>query len=148
MRTLEMDREAMMASFRAILGDIETGGFARRFQDEAKHGYPMLEMARAMIHGDSPITQAETRLRQLGGLPAEPSRRNKTEGAKEKGSGADRHGTIPGECGWLNWSALRASSPTCLTSSARPFCPLCSWRSGQARRFWVGSKVVPMVCPP
>jgi len=65
MRTLEMDREAMMASFRTILGDIKGGGFARRFQDEAKNGYPMLEMARAMIHGDSPITDAETRLRQL-----------------------------------------------------------------------------------
>jgi len=63
-RTLEMDREAMMASFRTILGDIKSGGFAQRFQDEAKSGYPMLEMARAMIHGDSPITAAETRLRQ------------------------------------------------------------------------------------
>jgi ketol-acid reductoisomerase len=65
MRTLEMDREAMMARFRTILGDIKGGGFARRFQDEAKSGYPMLEMARAMIHGDSPMTDAETRLRQL-----------------------------------------------------------------------------------
>jgi ketol-acid reductoisomerase len=68
-RTLEMDREAMMASFRAILEDIKTGGFARRFQDEAKNGYPMLEMARAMMHGDSPITDAETRLRRLSGSP-------------------------------------------------------------------------------
>ncbi len=67
MRTLEMDREAMMASFRTILEDIKSGGFARRFQDEAKNGYPMLEMARAMMHGDSPITDAETRLRRLVG---------------------------------------------------------------------------------
>jgi len=67
MRTLEMDREAMMASFRTILEDIKSGGFARRFQDEAKNGYPMLEMARTMMHGDSPITDAETRLRRLVG---------------------------------------------------------------------------------
>ena len=68
-RTLEMDREAMLASFRTILEDIKTGGFARRFQDEAKNGYPMLEMARAMMHGDSPITDAEARLRRLSGSP-------------------------------------------------------------------------------
>ena len=68
-RTLEMDREAMMASFRAILEDIKSGGFARRFQDEARNGYPMLEMARAMIHGDSPITDAEKSLRRLTGSP-------------------------------------------------------------------------------
>jgi ketol-acid reductoisomerase len=66
-RTLETDREAMMASFRGILEDIKSGGFARRFQDEAKNGYPMLEMARAMMHGDSPMTNAETRLRRLVG---------------------------------------------------------------------------------
>lgn len=69
LRTLEMDREAMMTSFRAALEDIRSGGFARRFQDEAKNGYPMLEMARAMIHGPSPITDAEGRLRQLLGSP-------------------------------------------------------------------------------
>ena len=68
-RTLEMDREAMLASFRTILEDIKTGGFARRFQDEAKDGYPLLEMARAMMRGDSPITDAEARLRLLSGLP-------------------------------------------------------------------------------
>jgi ketol-acid reductoisomerase len=64
-RTLEVDREAMAASFRTILQDIRSGGFARRFQDEASNGYPMLDMARAMIHGASPITEAEERLRQL-----------------------------------------------------------------------------------
>ena len=69
-RTLEMDREAMMASFRAILEDIKTGRFARRFQDEAKNGYPLLAMAKAMMHGDSPMTDAETRLRLLSGSPA------------------------------------------------------------------------------
>jgi ketol-acid reductoisomerase len=74
LRTLEMDREAMMASFRATLEDIKTGGFARRFQDEARNGYPMLEIAQGMIHGSSPITDAETRLRRLSGTPgSEPS---------------------------------------------------------------------------
>ncbi len=69
-RTLEMDREAIMTSFRATLEDIRSGGFARRFQEEAKNGYPMLDMARAMIHGPSPITDAEARLRLLSGSPA------------------------------------------------------------------------------
>jgi ketol-acid reductoisomerase len=64
-RTLEMDREAMATSFRAVLEDIRSGGFARRFQDEARNGYPMLEIARAMMHGPSPITAAEDRLRPL-----------------------------------------------------------------------------------
>lgn len=66
-RTLEMDREAMMTSFRAILEDIRGGGFARRFQDEAGSGYPMLEVARSMMRGPSPMGDAERRLRrQLG----------------------------------------------------------------------------------
>jgi ketol-acid reductoisomerase len=65
-RTLEMDREAMATSFRTIFEDIKSGGFARRFQEEAKNGYPMLELARAMIRGASPITDAEERVRHLG----------------------------------------------------------------------------------
>jgi ketol-acid reductoisomerase len=64
-RTLEMDREAMAERFRSVLEDIKGGGFARRFQDEARNGYPMLELARALIHGASPITEAEDRLRRL-----------------------------------------------------------------------------------
>jgi ketol-acid reductoisomerase len=64
-RTLEMDREAMMTSFRAILEDIRSGGFARRFQDEARSGYPMLEVARSMMHGPSAIADAEQRIRRL-----------------------------------------------------------------------------------
>jgi ketol-acid reductoisomerase len=39
LRTLEMDRDAIMTSFRATLEDIKSGGFARRFQEEAKNGY-------------------------------------------------------------------------------------------------------------
>ena len=64
-RTLEMDRGAMLTSFRAILEDIRSGGFARRFQDEAASGYPMLEVARSMMHGPSPIAEAEQRIRRL-----------------------------------------------------------------------------------
>jgi ketol-acid reductoisomerase len=64
-RTLEMDREAIATSFRAILKDITSGGFARRFQEEARNGYPMLGVAREMTRGSSPITDAEERLRRL-----------------------------------------------------------------------------------
>jgi ketol-acid reductoisomerase len=64
-RSLEMDREAMAEAFRKTLEDIKSGGFARRFQEEARNGYPMLEFARAMMHGGSPITAAEDRIRQL-----------------------------------------------------------------------------------
>ena len=64
-RSIEMDREAMAASFQRILEDIRSGGFARRFQEEARNGYPMLDFARAMMHGGSPITTAEERLRRL-----------------------------------------------------------------------------------
>jgi ketol-acid reductoisomerase len=64
-RTLELDREAIATSFRTILEDITSGGFARRFQDEARNGYPMLTMAKEMTRGSSPITDAEERLRRL-----------------------------------------------------------------------------------
>src|SRR5258706_577123 len=64
-RSLEMDREAMAESFRKTLEDIKSGGFAQRFQEEARNGYPMLEFARAMMHGGSPITEAEDRVRHL-----------------------------------------------------------------------------------
>jgi ketol-acid reductoisomerase len=64
-RSLEMDRDEMADRFRRVLEDIKSGGFARRFQDEAKNGYPMLEFARAMMHGGSPIAEAEDRIRHL-----------------------------------------------------------------------------------
>jgi ketol-acid reductoisomerase len=64
LRTIDLDREAMAAGFRAVLEDIRSGNFARRFQDEARSGYPVLDMARAMIHGPSPVTEAEDRLRR------------------------------------------------------------------------------------
>src|SRR6266446_2869255 len=64
-RSLEMDRDEMADRFRRVLEDIKSGGFARRFQDEAKSGYPMLEFARAMMHGGSPMGEAEDRIRHL-----------------------------------------------------------------------------------
>ena len=65
LRTLSLDREDLATRFRAVLEEIRTGTFARQFQDEARNGYPVLEMARAMIHGTSPISEAEDRLRRL-----------------------------------------------------------------------------------
>src|SRR5262249_4824333 len=69
-RTLEMDHAATAASFRAVLEDIRTGGFARRFQEEERNGSPMLELARQMIHGDCPITEAENHLKRLAARAA------------------------------------------------------------------------------
>jgi ketol-acid reductoisomerase len=69
-RTLELDREGIATSFRTILKDITSGAFARRFQDEATNGYPMLTVAREMTRGSSPITDAEDRLRRL--MPPHP----------------------------------------------------------------------------
>jgi ketol-acid reductoisomerase len=69
-RMLENDQEAIAASFRTVMQDIKTGGFARRFQDEACHDYPMLALAREMIRGTPPITAAEERLRGFARPPA------------------------------------------------------------------------------
>jgi ketol-acid reductoisomerase len=66
-RILELDREALAVRFRAVLEDIRSGAFARRFQEEAGNGYPLLDMARAMMHGPSPISEAEKGLRRLTG---------------------------------------------------------------------------------
>ena len=77
-RALEIDRAAMAERFRAVREVIRSGAFARRFQEEAGNGYPMLALARAMIHGASPITDAEGRLERL----APPSHRD-TPGAPD-----------------------------------------------------------------
>lgn len=69
-RNLAMDRGALAESFRKVLRDIQSGGFARRFQVEAQSGYPMLEFARAMMHGPSPIAEAENRIRRALSSPA------------------------------------------------------------------------------
>ena len=64
-RTLEMDHAAMAASFRKVLDDIQSGGFARRFQEEERSGYPMLALAREIMHRDCPITAAEDHVKDL-----------------------------------------------------------------------------------
>ncbi|HEX7788581.1 MAG TPA: NAD(P)-binding domain-containing protein [Methylomirabilota bacterium] len=64
-RSLEMDREEMATRFRQTFEDIQSGGFARRFQEEARNGYPMLDFARAMMHGGSPMADAEERIRRF-----------------------------------------------------------------------------------
>jgi ketol-acid reductoisomerase len=63
-RTLELDRESIAETFRATVKDIVTGGFARRFQDDAARGGSLLEGARMMARGPSPITAAEAALRR------------------------------------------------------------------------------------
>jgi ketol-acid reductoisomerase len=68
-RTLELDIEGMTARFRAVLEEIRSGAFARRFQDEARNGYPMLEAARMMMHGPSPMADAEDRVRRAAPPP-------------------------------------------------------------------------------
>src|SRR4026209_134190 len=64
-RTPRMRGVAMGARVRQTFEDSKPGGFARRFQDEARNGYPMLEFARAMMHGGTPIADAEDRIRRF-----------------------------------------------------------------------------------
>ncbi|HET7876284.1 MAG TPA: NAD(P)-binding domain-containing protein [Methylomirabilota bacterium] len=66
-RTMELDKGGLAAFFQKVLADIRAGGFARRFQEEARSGYPMLAVARDMIHSPSPIAEAEARLRAWTG---------------------------------------------------------------------------------
>jgi len=72
LRTMELDREAIAERFRAVMAEIRNGSFARRFQDEANNGYPVLDVAREMIHGPSPISEAEERLRRAAPPPPSP----------------------------------------------------------------------------
>jgi ketol-acid reductoisomerase len=71
-RTLALDREELTNRFRAVLDDITSGAFARRFQEEARSGYPMLDAARELMKGQSPMTEAEARLRRAAGIPDPP----------------------------------------------------------------------------
>jgi ketol-acid reductoisomerase len=62
-RTLELDHAAMAETFRTVLHDIQSGGFARRFQDEERDGYPMLGLARELMHRPNAMTDAEDHVR-------------------------------------------------------------------------------------
>jgi ketol-acid reductoisomerase len=64
-QTMRWMSSNLPGQFHAILADIHSGEFARRFQAERQAGYPMLSQAMAMVQGESPITQAEDRLRLL-----------------------------------------------------------------------------------
>ena len=63
-RTLELDRAEMDRMFRAVLEDIRSGGFARRFQEEHDAGYPTLQAIEAVKQAGSPMTEAERRVRE------------------------------------------------------------------------------------
>jgi ketol-acid reductoisomerase len=69
LRMIELDREAIGITFQRVLDDIKSGGFARRFQDEAGNGYPVLGMVKDMIRGTTTMTEAEERLRGLTPSP-------------------------------------------------------------------------------
>jgi ketol-acid reductoisomerase len=71
-RTLDLDRDEIATRFRRVLQDITSRGFARRFEQEARDGYPMLAVARDVMNGGSPITDAEAAVRQAAGMPAPP----------------------------------------------------------------------------
>jgi len=74
-RAIEIDREEIAARFRRVLEDIKNGSFAERFQAEARNGYSMLSMAQSILRGDSPITDAEARLRRAADLSEPPTDR-------------------------------------------------------------------------
>ena len=63
LRTLEVDREGMHRMFGAVLEDIRSGGFARRFQEEHAAGHPTLEAINAVKASGSLMTDAERRVR-------------------------------------------------------------------------------------
>jgi ketol-acid reductoisomerase len=71
-RTLALDRAELVSRFQSVLQDITSGEFARRFQSEARAGYPMLEVARDFMRGGSTLTNAEARLRDAARSPAPP----------------------------------------------------------------------------
>jgi hypothetical protein len=58
-----------------VLDDIKSGAFAERFQAEARSGYEMLNMAQSILRGNSPITEAESRLRRAADLSGPPTDR-------------------------------------------------------------------------
>jgi ketol-acid reductoisomerase len=66
-RTMQFMGSGLGGIFRDILEEIQSGEFARKFQAEREAGYPMLTQAEAMSTADSPIAQAEARVRAMLG---------------------------------------------------------------------------------
>ncbi len=64
-RTMQFMGTGLGATFEEILGEIQKGEFARKFQAERKAGYPMLSQAEAMSMDENPIALAENRIREL-----------------------------------------------------------------------------------
>jgi ketol-acid reductoisomerase len=64
-RTMQFMGSRLGASFRDILEEIQSGEFARGFQAERRAGYPILSQAEAVSMEDSPIAQAECRVREM-----------------------------------------------------------------------------------
>jgi ketol-acid reductoisomerase len=67
LRTMRFMMSDLGGRFRETLAEIQSGQFARQFQAEREAGYPTLTMAQAMSTDDTPIAQAEARLRALFG---------------------------------------------------------------------------------
>lgn len=65
LRTMQFMMSDLGATFRQILEEIRSGQFAQQFQAEREAGYPNLTQAEAMTQGDSPISQAEARVRGM-----------------------------------------------------------------------------------
>jgi len=64
-RTMQFMNSNLSDTFREIMEEISSGEFARKFQAEREAGYPMLSQAQAMSMDDSPIAQAEQKVRKL-----------------------------------------------------------------------------------
>ncbi len=64
-RTMQFMGSGLGSTFDQILEEIQSGTFAERFQAERESGYPVLSQAEAMSMGDSPIAQAEHRVREM-----------------------------------------------------------------------------------
>ncbi len=64
-RTMEFMQSDLADRFRATLEEIQSGRFAEQFQAEREAGYPLLNQAEAMSAGDSPLSEAESRVQAL-----------------------------------------------------------------------------------
>jgi len=65
LRTMQFMGSGLGATFEEILQEIQSGGFARKFQSEREAGYPVLSQAEAMSMDGNPIALAENRVRNL-----------------------------------------------------------------------------------
>jgi ketol-acid reductoisomerase len=66
-RTMQFMQSDLSATFRQTMEEIQNGQFAQQFQAEREAGYPLLAQAEAMSSSDSPITEAEARVRAMLG---------------------------------------------------------------------------------